>query len=647
MNVLTNGSTGIITLSKLFDHVSREFQDEATVTASLYDADGNEILSSLSLTQVGTGRNSVYRGEVSHTVSLPAGTQGTIRATATSGGKVRQWVEPILYRGRPSVPGEGIPYDSPDFFPYTLDTFDMGDYADTAAWVAAWTAKYDANTSSGVIDSEIQFNGRNTLRLAEKAGSASMWGYLYPETVPNKVRQKYWVRLSDTFEINDASTLVVHLAKLFNDSNTFDFGAEIDYQVDNQSFKDEGSGLIDTQRVWSLADLRGRWIPFFTELDNSDPANAIVRHLVGSTLIMEKTVDTGSATVGVEAIAWDFGLTGGVANPNNYINIAQPEAVDIEAYPNAHTGLGTVVDEGAPLVEPTQVFPSEILIPQAETHQFSLRIDGVDTPADSWEATGGTIDAGGLFTAGNADGEYTITATKDATEYTSTVEISDFDPQADVASLRSWVEVENSPGVDGEIIDELVDSSGNDCGYTEFQTGRNPVFKANQCNGYAAVESDGIDDMMTSKNPPVPEGGARSSYAVVRAIGGERAAVFALFSGNSKLVRPDLNTQWQWFTFTGVPLGVLARDDRWYLFRYRLNSAESQEAAINGEAFVEGAPIPWAWSGEGGRLNRILAHSTNDVSLSQFEGSADFAITVSDAEDRQIRRWLNARYRIY
>jgi len=62
----------------------------------------------------------------------------------------------------------------------------------------------------------------------------------------------------------------------------------------------------------------------------------------------------------------------------------------------------------APEETPLAIVPVEVTMCTGEQQQFTVE-GGVEI---TWEATGGTIGAGGLFTAGDAPGDYTITAAR-------------------------------------------------------------------------------------------------------------------------------------------------------------------------------------------------------------------------------------------
>jgi len=70
-----------------------------------------------------------------------------------------------------------------------------------------------------------------------------------------------------------------------------------------------------------------------------------------------------------------------------------------------------------PAVEevPFEVIPAEVTVCIGEQHQFTTEGDVEVT----WEVTGGTISASGLFTASDAPGDYTITATRSDSRQTA------------------------------------------------------------------------------------------------------------------------------------------------------------------------------------------------------------------------------------
>ena len=97
MLVFHNGSTGYVNLRDFYDEIDREYPETATVTFTLFNQNDGAITDATDVAMAkvsGTsGRNTVYRGEVPATVTLPIGTEGTCIITATYGGKVRKFPE--------------------------------------------------------------------------------------------------------------------------------------------------------------------------------------------------------------------------------------------------------------------------------------------------------------------------------------------------------------------------------------------------------------------------------------------------------------------------------------------------------------------------------------------------------------------------
>lgn len=81
---IVQGGTGYIELRRLVDRVTREYVTAATVTASLYDEDGNLVASNISLDHVEKG---TYRGVLTalQTAGLRVSSIALVRVTATDG----------------------------------------------------------------------------------------------------------------------------------------------------------------------------------------------------------------------------------------------------------------------------------------------------------------------------------------------------------------------------------------------------------------------------------------------------------------------------------------------------------------------------------------------------------------------------------
>src|SRR5271155_1610816 len=75
-----------------------------------------------------------------------------------------------------------------------------------------------------------------------------------------------------------------------------------------------------------------------------------------------------------------------------------------------------------PTVNDIVVLPGSASVPVSQTAQFSAFLNGVSTSA-SWTASGGTIDASGVFTAPSSPGNVTITATSGSNTGTTSVSV--------------------------------------------------------------------------------------------------------------------------------------------------------------------------------------------------------------------------------
>jgi hypothetical protein len=83
-------------------------------------------------------------------------------------------------------------------------------------------------------------------------------------------------------------------------------------------------------------------------------------------------------------------------------------------------GLAACGSAGSPAKDPTNptnptvavsINPASAMVTAGLTQQFSAAVTGSSNIAVTWTATGGTISSSGLFTAGNAPGSYSVTAT--------------------------------------------------------------------------------------------------------------------------------------------------------------------------------------------------------------------------------------------
>lgn len=103
MDVYKIGSTNVTTLSVLFDEVDREYEEDATVTASFNDAAGAAIVGAqdLALSHVSgtTGRLTLYRANHAADVfaSVAAGVGQRVVVATDADNNVRRFTENVRF----------------------------------------------------------------------------------------------------------------------------------------------------------------------------------------------------------------------------------------------------------------------------------------------------------------------------------------------------------------------------------------------------------------------------------------------------------------------------------------------------------------------------------------------------------------------
>lgn len=139
----------------------------------------------------------------------------------------------------------------------------------------------------------------------------------------------------------------------------------------------------------------------------------------------------GDGMVGADV---DLSVTGPGSIPSSVTTDAAGEAaVEFAAGQPATTETatvtatlgGTTATLTVTVTVPVQVrvTPSSRSVLPGGTLQFSATVTGASDTAVSWSATGGAISLTGLYTAGNAPGEFTVTATNPATGVSASVPV--------------------------------------------------------------------------------------------------------------------------------------------------------------------------------------------------------------------------------
>jgi hypothetical protein len=187
--------------------------------------------------------------------------------------------------------------------------------------------------------------------------------------------------------------------------------------------------VIARQRNGTLADTAQVQIDAAQLIDvQLSPSSVSLAAGASQSFTAQGTLSDGSTL----AVSVSWAATGGNVNPNgsytagttagNYRVVAT-----VSGAPIADTALVTVTSSVATL---SQIIlnPSSASVPAGDTRQFSVTgvwSDGSnDTPAVTWSATGGSVTADGLFTAGAATGTFRVIAAGSGKADTSVVTVT-------------------------------------------------------------------------------------------------------------------------------------------------------------------------------------------------------------------------------
>lgn len=301
------------------------------------------------------------------------------------------------------------------------------------------------------------------------------------------------------------------------------------------------------------------------------------------------------------------------------------------------------------------VFPTEALVAPLGTYQFTLLEHGTTAAVQNWTCTGGTITATGLFTAGAVEGEYTVTGRTSQGTYTVPVEIATFSPlTAFGVDLWSWCDVNAMGATEGVKLATIDDASGNGNHFRQFNGDplQYPTNRTNVLNGYAVAESDGINTQLDSLHET--PAGARTWCAVIRLLSplprnGQVPTLWTVANGNGRFyVNGSHNAEWTWFPANSFDAVYPAGDPlSWTVVTTRLTAVDSQQIQTNNNTAITFVPHSNVWTGADGLTDRLFAHDEQDRAKMQVALEGMITRAISDVEWRQLRRWLNGKYRAY
>jgi hypothetical protein len=306
-----------------------------------------------------------------------------------------------------------------------------------------------------------------------------------------------------------------------------------------------------------------------------------------------------------------------------------------------------------------RVTPAEVMVAPGATMQFQAEsVDGSGLTPDSWECTGGTIDANGLFTAGLVEGPFTVTAIKAGYQngVQSALEVSSFNPVTDLAP-ESWCPVDDMGFSADQSIAQVDDISGNSRHMAQGVSDDRPIAKLGLLNGHDVAQYDGVTDNLNNAGFSTQSAwGARTTYLVVRSINSATHAQVVFMHSGGYFRLYSMKGQgggldgWTFTAHAGAPFVNVssASSEEWGLLAIRVNSAASLDVALNDGSWVNVNPHDSVWDQAPVNQDvKVGKHIDSDAAACQSAGYFHIPSAVSDANHVKVRRWFNGKYRIF
>ena len=156
-------------------------------------------------------------------------------------------------------------------------------------------------------------------------------------------------------------------------------------------------------------------------------------------------------SMAVSDLTWS--ASGGTISPDGTFSASAPGTYTLTASSQhgQKTGHGRVMVLAPPVgLSAVVVSPDTATLYTHEQHAFAavgLMSDGSETTIGvNWTASGGTIDAGGLYTAGPSGGTFRIVATNGSSGYADTAVVTILAPVVDTAADRHDPHRRRPPG---------------------------------------------------------------------------------------------------------------------------------------------------------------------------------------------------------
>jgi hypothetical protein len=502
-------------------------------------------------------------------------------------------------------------------------SIDFSGLADTAAMSAALEAKFPNffNLGNVTLDTTNTLDGHPTMRVPAVHGNP------YGEAAPFGVDYtRMWFRPAILVPADAASTGTITFGEVHDDPD-YSTNFHGRYDLANSRWLVFNNNYVNGPSQ-SIAELKGTWVYPVYRFDSDGTAVLFLNGLPAQNFAssgVTQTFDTVSLFLQTTSQPFNIGLYEFAIGDNPY-ELADP---------------GTY--------EPTITLePAEWLVAASGTKQFAAFADGLPIAAASvtWGGTGGSVSAGGLYTAGAVEGVFAVTASYNGGDASAPIEVGDFTP-ADL-SPWAWHDFDDLAGANDDPITEIEDKGGNPVRSLSGAQGvsSEPTLKTNVLNGHDVAEGDGANDFMRYTVGVPWEG--RTTFFIGRMIsvasGGD--CIFAGAEGGTRII--ERLTGWQLTQVNdegGIATTVLGGDrTAWTVFALRYNSTTSLTVWRNNQQFdITLNGDQWDRSAISNHFLRFFSHeSPSDNANAQIGPIVHDDSILSDADVARVRRWYNA-----
>jgi hypothetical protein len=467
--------------------------------------------------------------------------------------------------------------------PQTITTFTA--FTGGPAWIApgGWTETSAPENSAWTISADLSFNDGRALRNVSTATGRHM---LRPGSVPDTARdQEGLVKLRMAVSNDRGPGLALRHSMGSSGATAY------------VAYFRPGMDRVEINRF-----LNGSWMFLGSAAFPNDPGAWYWMRFrtEGTTLRLRTWADGQPEPAAWMVTATDAGIAAGAAALYTY----EPNTVDYDLGSFASGGLTAPVPTpgAAPVLGLVRATPDSARV--ARGTQVQMRAHGRTTTGDSvalavlWSASGGSVDAAGLYTAPSSTGTYTVTATHAGTGLydVSTITVADLPPVSgdSLVSTGFTLMPVNAPppattitsapaGVDWRVADAAWPGDGRVLRATVTTTGRH------------IIRSNGLDTLATDQEAltllrMADDDSRGPGLALRHSMNGSLETAYVAYfrpAGNTVEVNRFLNGAW---SFVGS--AAFANDpgvSYWMRFR-------AEGTTLRVRVWADGTPEPETWT---------------------------------------------------